>query len=250
MSISLQASPSRTQPTYLPQESAPEPAGPAGSAGASTVSTATADAGTPATRTLADLARQTTPFAAAQATGAAAPAEPPRERSGAQWVSQFPTSRSLDTLTPAFRAGAQGFTQAVSDAGGSVSIAATYRPPERAYLMHYAWKVANGSISPSAVPAHPNVNIQWDHGNVRESRAAARAMVNAYGMAHSAALQSNHTNGTAIDMNVRGMIGKTMVDANGESVRIDSQADLHAVGATYGVHKLVSDPPHWSADGH
>ena len=85
---------------------------------------------------------------------------------------------------------------------------------------------------------------------VRESRAAARAMVHAYGMAHSAALQSNHTNGTAIDMNVRGMIGKTMVDANGESVRIGSQADLHAVGATYGVHKLVSDPPHWSADGH
>ena len=245
MSISLQTSPSRAQPSYLPQEPAPEPAGPAG---ASTTSTDTVDAGTPTTRTLADLARQTTPFAAAQVT--AAPAEPPRERSGAQWVSQFPTSRTVDSLTPAFRAGVQGFTQAISDAGGSVRVAATYRPPERAYLMHYAWKVANGSISPSAVPAHPNVNIQWDHGNVRESRAAARAMVHAYGMAHSAALQSNHTNGTAIDMNVRGMIGKTMVDANGESVRIGSQADLHAVGATYGVHKLVSDPPHWSADGH
>ena len=25
---------------------------------------------------------------------------------------------------------------------------------------------------------------------------------------------------------------------------------LNAVGATYGVNKLVSDPPHWSDDGH
>ena len=75
-------------------------------------------------------------------------------------------------------------------------------------------------------------------------------MVNAYGMRHIAALQSNHTNRTAIDMNVGGMIGKTMNDASGNAVRIRSEADLHAVGASYGVHKLVSDPPHWSADGH
>jgi len=25
---------------------------------------------------------------------------------------------------------------------------------------------------------------------------------------------------------------------------------LHGVGAGYGVHKIVSDPPHWSDDGH
>ena len=242
MSISLQTASSQTQPSFWPQDATVD-------AGVGVAQASTAEAAQSGGGTLRDLARQTTPFAPVQATGAAAPAEPPRQRSGAQWVNQFPTSRSIDSLTPAFRAGVQGFTQAIRDAGGRVSIAATYRPPERAYLMHYAWKVANGSINPSAVPAHPNVNIQWDHGNERESRAAARAMVNAYGMAHSAALQSNHTNRTAIDMNVTGMIGKTMNDARGNAVRISSQADLHAVGATYGVHKLASDPPHWSANG-
>lgn len=252
MSISLQAASSQAQSNFWPQTAPVDEAGAGGvaaRASASAAQTSTAEAAQAGAGSLRDLARQATPFAAAQAAGAAAPASPPRERSGAQWVNQFPTSRSLDTLTPEFRAGVQGFTQAIRDAGGRVSIAATYRPPERAYLMHYAWKVANGSINPSAVPAHPNVNIQWDHGNVRESRAAARAMVNAYSMAHSAALQSNHTNRTAIDMNVTGMIGKTMNDANGNAVRISSQADLHAVGASYGVHKLVSDPPHWSANG-
>ena len=29
-----------------------------------------------------------------------------------------------------------------------------------------------------------------------------------------------------------------------------SNPELIAVGATYGVFKLVSDPPHWSDDGH
>jgi hypothetical protein len=27
-------------------------------------------------------------------------------------------------------------------------------------------------------------------------------------------------------------------------------ADLHAVGQSYGVKKLLSDAPHWSSDGH
>jgi hypothetical protein len=30
----------------------------------------------------------------------------------------------------------------------------------------------------------------------------------------------------------------------------ETNRGLHAVGATYGVHKLVTDAPHWSIDGH
>jgi uncharacterized Zn-binding protein involved in type VI secretion len=38
--------------------------------------------------------------------------------------------------------------------------------------------------------------------------------------------------------------------ASDKDVTIKKMSDLHAVGASYGVHKLVSDPPHWSDDGH
>ena len=252
MNVSLPTARTHAQPTAWPQEpaSAPAPApAPASGGGAGSSNPKATETGQPGANSLTELARQRTPFAAVQV-AAAAPSAQSRQLSGAQWVSQFPTSRSLAALTPEFRASVQGFTQAIRDAGGSVSIAATHRPAERAYLMHYAWKVANGSIKASAVPAHPNVNIEWDHGSAKQSVAAAREMVSAYGMRHGAALHSNHTNRTAIDMNVSGVIGKTMTDANGDAVRIRNQADLHAVGASYGVHKLVSDPPHWSANGH
>jgi hypothetical protein len=46
-------------------------------------------------------------------------------------------------------------------------------------------------------------------------------------------------------------------DANGRTVSIRSEPrtgagnrDLHRVGRSYGAIKLVSDPPHWSDNGH
>ena len=91
-------------------------------------------------------------------------AVPQRELSGSAWVAQFPTGTSTSDLAPAFRDAVNSFIQAISSAGGAVSIAATYRPPERAYLMHYAWKIANGTIQPDRVPTMVGVNIEWDHG--------------------------------------------------------------------------------------
>jgi hypothetical protein len=47
-----------------------------------------------------------------------------------------------------------------------------------------------------------------------------------------------------------------MIAKKGEATPLDctgtgtTSANLHAVGASYGVHKLASDPPHWSTDGH
>ncbi len=61
------------------------------------------------------------------------------ELSGAAWVAQFPTSRSLDDLSPGFKASVNDFIGAVKAAGGKVNIAATYRPPERAYLSERRW---------------------------------------------------------------------------------------------------------------
>lgn len=51
-------------------------------------------------------------------------------------------------------------------------------------------------------------------------------------------------------MTITGITGKLLKNANGTEVYIQSQSSLHAVGATYGVYKLLSDPPHWSDDGH
>ena len=178
------------------------------------------------------------------------PAVPQLELSGSSWVAQFPTGTSTNDLSPAFRDAVNAFIQAINSAGGAVSIAATYRPPERAYLMHYAWKIANGTIQPDRVPTMAGVNIEWDHGNKQSSVNAAKAMKTGYGMKHIAALDTNHTSRTAIDMNVSGMIGKTILSKDGTKVKIKAASDLYPVGASYGVHKLESDPPHWSADGH
>jgi hypothetical protein len=46
-----------------------------------------------------------------------------------------------------------------------------------------------------------------------------------------------------------------IVDAAGATQPIDQprngndNATLHTVGTSYGVRKLLSDPPHWSVDG-
>jgi hypothetical protein len=92
--------------------------------------------------------------------------------------------------------------QALADAGANVTIAATFRPPERAYLMHFAWEIAHGNISPRDVPAMAGVAIEWVHSNAAASRAAAQEMVDGYGMAFIAALRSRHTEGRAIDMSI------------------------------------------------
>lgn len=173
-----------------------------------------------------------------------------RRLSGVAWVEEFPTSTSTADLSPSFRDAVNAFIAAIDAAGGSVSISATYRPPERAWLMHYAWDISKGTIQPDRVPSKPGVDIEWDHGDKKKSVNAASAMVRGYGIVHRPSLTTNHAGRTAIDMNVSGMMNKTITDKNGKKVTIKKASDLHAVGATYGVHKLVSDPPHWSADGH
>jgi hypothetical protein len=94
------------------------------------------------------------------------------------------------------------------------------------------------------------VNIQWDHGDNKASKQAAKDMVKGYHMRHAAALGSNHTKRLAIDMTITGMTGKKIKGKNGTEVEIKQDSDLYPVGASYGVIKLINDPPHWSANGH
>lgn len=196
------------------------------------------------------------------------------ENSGKVWVQRFPTSKRVDDLEPRFRASVKRFLSALDDASVTSDISATLRPPQRAYLMHYAWSIVNGKVTPDKVPAfvpkagQRPVNIRWLHldaaqtPNVAASLAAAREMVKGYEITRlkvAPSLNSLHMVGQAIDMTL-GWDGEINIkDGTGKTVTIRSlprsgtNPDLMKVGATYGVHHLIAvnkDPPHWSVNGH
>ncbi|WUR12656.1 hypothetical protein E7V67_023650 [[Empedobacter] haloabium] len=183
------------------------------------------------------------------------------ELSGAHWVQRFPGSRSPEDLAPPFRESVLAFLDAMAKANIRVRIAATLRPRERAYLMHWSWKIARGKVDPADVPAMTGVPIRWVHPNPKDSVRAAQDMVGAFGMSGlrtAPALMSLHIDGRAIDMTIswRGVV--RIRDAAGKEVILDKlprsgmNPQLIAVGKTYGVIKFVggsSDKPHWSATG-
>lgn len=190
---------------------------------------------------------------------------PPR-LSGRAWYDDFPTSVSTDDLSEPFKTNATNFLKALADAGATYTINATYRPAQRAYLMHYAYAIARDGMNPASVPAYDgegaSVNIDWVHrdaaGKVDRaaSKTAAEEMVKAYDMAYTAALQSRHTEGHAMDVDISWTGDLSIKNARGRTVVIKSSPrngagneELHAVGRTYGVIKHKTDRPHWSTDG-
>lgn len=60
-----------------------------------------------------------------------------KELSGVAWVNKFQDKTSTQTLSYPFRTNVEQFLSALKQAGARVTIAATLRPPERAYLMHW-----------------------------------------------------------------------------------------------------------------
>lgn len=168
----------------------------------------------------------------------------------------FPNSASLADLKPPFRDRAVAFIDALKAAGANISVTSTLRHPIRAYLMHYSWTVAKGMDTPASVPPMAGCPIVWDHGNLASSRAGARKMMENFGMAHIAALHGRHIDGHAVDMNIGWNGTLSIKDAAGATHAIGAPRNgvnnraLHAVGASYRVHKLIGDDPHWSIDGH
>jgi hypothetical protein len=167
-----------------------------------------------------------------------------------------------------FKANLTAFIAALTAAGAAVSVAATLRPAQRAYLMHWCWSIVNANADPRTTPAMAGVNIAWVHTDsngvydAAASIAGAKAMVNAYGMQNlntAPALNSKHISGLAVDMSIIWAGDLSINNKSGMAVVITSSprtgmnADLHAVGATYGVIKYVggsADVPHWSDNGH
>lgn len=177
---------------------------------------------------------------------------------GAWWdanQARFPNSSAIGDLAPSFRPKLAAFVQALRDAGASVSITAGNRHEIRAYLMHYCWNVARGKVRPSAVPAKPGCDIEWNHGNDARSRAAAKEMEHRFGIVFEPSLTSNHIGGEAVDMTIRWTGTLRIADADGALHALGvprngaDNTGLHSVGRTYGVKKLVSDAPHWSLTG-
>ena len=214
--------------------------------------------------------------APARAAQAAAGCTRPKELSGRSWVSQFPRSDLVSDLSGTFRQDVTNFISTMRRAGITVTVIATRRPPERAYLMHYSWLIEKGKIDPADVrpfapgPGQAPVRICWQHTDSRgaEDKAAsvkaAKEMVSGYqispSLAVAPALSSLHTRGLAIDMTMTWSKATiTIPDGSGHRVRIRTtphnglNSRLIAVGATYGVIHYLSaaaDPAHWSVSGH
>ena len=197
------------------------------------------------------------------------------ELSGVQFVSRFPGSHATADLVEPFRTNVDRFLTALHSAGAAVHIQTTFRPAKRAYLMHFAFAIATGKIAadmvppfdPSVVPADdPNkgsLDISWvhpdEHGNpdLNASRKVAAAMMTAYGIVFGPAFPTRHSARRAIDMTITWTGALNIADATGNIMTINTtprtgadNKQLHAVGATYGVIKLVVDHPHWSDNGH
>jgi D-alanyl-D-alanine dipeptidase len=178
------------------------------------------------------------------------------ELSGPEWCARFPTSSSVDTLIEPFRGKVKRFLAALAAGDAAVSISATYRPKQRAYLMHYCYQLANRQISPRAIPPCNGVEIGWVHASDAESVSAAQAMVTEFEIAYAPVLASRHTQGLAIDMDIAWTGDLAMDDGKGRHLAVETEPRdgtnqaLWGIGVSYGVMKLASDPPHWSSDGH
>jgi hypothetical protein len=85
---------------------------------------------------------------------------------------------------------------------------------------------------------------------------AAISLLETRSVVHEPSLKSPHIFGKAIDMSITwdGTLRIKKKDGIRKTIRTLPRTgynhDLWAVGATYGVLKLASDPPHWSSTGH
>jgi D-alanyl-D-alanine dipeptidase len=158
---------------------------------------------------------------------------------------------------------AKKFIAALKAASATVSIEATLRPKERAFLMHWSYRIGKEGYDPARVPEMTGVDIDWVHRDAKGAKNApvsktnAEQMVAKYDIAYRPALESRHTEGKAIDLSISWNSSELKIkDAAGQEVTIKTgvkngeNTELHKIGKSFSVIKLVSDRPHWSCDGH
>lgn len=184
-----------------------------------------------------------------------------RELSGAHWCARFPGDNRLKALDPTFKPSVDTFFSALDASGARYIVSAVYRPKERAYLMHWSYKIAKGTISPDKVPSHDGILIEWVHPTAAASIAAAKSMCDTYRTFHlgtEPALHSQHEVRLAVDVSISWVGTLTIQNKDGKEIKITSEPrtgmnrDLIAAGATYGVikyNRTGTDKPHWSSTG-
>lgn len=189
------------------------------------------------------------------------PAANAKNLSGKAWFSanqsKYPNSNAISDLDGSFKSKVTDFQKALKAAGVSIKVSSTLRNEKRAAIMHWAFKVAKGKTKPKDVPKIAGVDINFDHGDDKVSIAKAKEMVgpNGFNIKYQPSLTSLHISGKAIDWTLGWSGDLTIKNKKGEDVVIKSSpkdgtnTELHVVGKTYGVIKLVKDKPHWSING-
>ncbi|MBA2372638.1 MAG: hypothetical protein H0V74_00345 [Chloroflexi bacterium] len=180
----------------------------------------------------------------------------------------------VNELESSFASDLQMFVDMLAANGITHEFTSGLRPPERAYLFHWCVKVWKGKVAPRDVPAMPGVDIIWDHGNDAKSRKAAEELADEFDLVGVAALKSNHSAGTAMDMtfdfkgNKKNEItyqldGKTVTrkikvydeartrqNNRGKVISGILKRELTKAGADFGVKRAVDDDiVHWSRTG-
>ncbi len=149
---------------------------------------------------------------------------------GRAWCAKYATGKTTRGLRLPFRRCVQLFIFCLErEHGCTVRINATDRPANRAWLMHYVWRIVREGQDPATVPVRSGIDIEW-------TREGAAEMFEVYDLVARPSLVSRHIDGLAIDMTIEGWTG--------------TRAELEALGRSYGVHPLRGDPVHWSVDGH
>ncbi len=179
--------------------------------------------------------------------------------SGADWwhanQARFPNSDQVSALEPPFAAKVGAFIAALRKGGASVTVSATRRNKIRAYLMNGCFVVATGKKTAAEIPPEPGCSIVWNHGHDATSSAAAQEMLDLFDIVFEPSLTSRHILGLAVDMTINWTGTIKVRDGAGKDVALPQPAKstnptLIALGASHGVRKLASDPPHWSDNGH
>lgn len=189
---------------------------------------------------------------------------------------KYPEIKDEEKLCKAFGEKWGAFAKALKDAGADVKVNSTLRSLQRAYMMHYATLLAVGAVKPWEVPdqitntlgSTGEMGVEWTHTDddgrvdLKQSQHAANQMKLLFEIAFPPALTSNHTAGNALDVSIRWSGTLTIKDKAGKEHKIDTtprhggqrgepagNAKLRTVAESYGVHKLLTDAPHWSVDG-
>ena len=183
--------------------------------------------------------------------------------SGSSWYSianqnGWSNSTKFEDLESTFGGNAKKFVEGLRGSGAKVDITAGLRHEKRATLMHFAWHVAKGTKTAAAANSYcqgKGINIEWDHGDLKKTKAAAQALVNSFGLVHAASLTSNHMSGEAIDMKITGVPdtltigGKKYTAGKKGSGTLDEDKVDH-IGKEMGVIWYgAGDYVHWSKTG-